>query len=155
IPLAADLLRGAGLEPSTMEQPETVVAEGSVRLASGATGLTRPGSPVGAPPSPRPPADAYAGATDPNVGPTDPWHGEQPTPVLAIPPGSYPPSPSNPLPPPDPYPPPAPYPTDLYPPPAPYPAGGRAYPGRRRRRWLPVLLTVAVLVAGAAATALV
>jgi len=167
IPLAAQLLRAHGLEPSTMEQPETVVAEGSVRLASGATGMTRPGSPVAVPagsPTPLP---------DPAGPPADPWESEQPTPVLGAPvaprvamgpsatlvqpapvagtPAAYPQAPVQLPPAPVPYPPAVtPYPP--YPPPV--PVRGRSYPGRRRRRWVPALLSVAVLAAGIAAAAL-
>ncbi len=72
IPLVAQLLREvSGVAPSIIDQPETVVAEGSVRLASGASGTTRAGSAV--------PVPVASG------GPVDPWAGEQRTPVLPMP----------------------------------------------------------------------
>lgn len=56
IPLVAELLRaGTGSVPSTIDQPETVVAEGSIRLASGGTGLTRAALAL-QPPALQPPA---------------------------------------------------------------------------------------------------
>src|SRR5690606_15211339 len=137
------------------------------RLASGATGMTRPGSPVPVPagsPTPLP---------DPASPPADPWEGEQPTPVRGAPvaprvamgpsatlvqpapvagtPAAYPQAPFQPPSAPFPYPP-AVTPNPPYPPPV--PVRGRSYPGRRRRRWVPALLSVAVLAAGIAAAAL-
>jgi molecular chaperone DnaK (HSP70) len=59
IPLVAELLRaGTGQTPSTIDQPETVVAEGSIRLATGGSGLTRPSSPVAFVPTSPGPANA-------------------------------------------------------------------------------------------------
>lgn len=70
IPLVAQLLReGTSLEPATIDQPETVVAEGSVRLAGGATGDTRVGSsvPVANPDLPTEPAALAPPAAPPVV----------------------------------------------------------------------------------------
>jgi hypothetical protein len=61
IPLVAELLRDGVGQPSTMDQPETVVAEGSLRLASGGSGLTRPGGAL--PMAPHPPTVAAQGPT--------------------------------------------------------------------------------------------
>jgi actin-like ATPase involved in cell morphogenesis len=169
IPLIADLLRQqAGLNPSTMDQPETVVAEGSVRLASGATGTTRAGSVVTAPvPSaPSPATPVAAKPAGPYSMPVDPWEGEQPTPVLPVS-GQHSgraaqtmptdPAPTRvqtartvPVPPPR-YAPPV----QFGPPPQYHqPAAGRPYRPRRRRRWLPVVAAVVLLAGAAGALAL-
>jgi hypothetical protein len=72
IPLVASLLRtGTSLEPAIIDQPETVVAEGSVRLASGATGETRASSSV---PGPAGPAHAQPTPGKVYAPPAaDPW----------------------------------------------------------------------------------
>jgi Hsp70 protein len=156
IPLVPELLREAsGVTPSTIDQPETVVAEGSVRLASGASGTTRAASAVAAP----------LPAAVPAATPVDTWAGEQPTPVLPVPAAAGAPSfapgaaaiPSPPAAPPLTLPVPVvveshhPQWTDLRTPP-------RSHPGvvvrpRRRGRWLAlvaVVLVLALLAAGAA-----
>lgn len=108
IPLVRVLLeRGTGLAPAAIDQPETVVAEGSLRLAEGGSGLTRaasalptfpPANPA-VPPSANPAAPAVttvaaipAGTTaaDVRIGPAgppvDPWEGlDQTTPVIPLP----------------------------------------------------------------------
>jgi actin-like ATPase involved in cell morphogenesis len=148
VPLVARLLRDqAGLAPSIMDQPETVVAEGSVRLATGASGLTRAGSAIPVPAQPMAPAPG------PMSRPVDPWEGEQQTPVLPVPAMRQPtvtvtnPTrvhtvPTMPVAPPR-----------YSPPPPPYQAP-RPYRPRRRRRWIPVLLVIAVLAAAGSAVAL-
>jgi hypothetical protein len=76
IPLVAELLREAsGVVPSTIDQPETVVAEGSVRLASGASGTTRATSAVAVP----------APAAGPGGAPVDTLASELKTPVRPVP----------------------------------------------------------------------
>lgn len=89
IPLVAELLRaGAGLEPSTIEQPETVVAEGSIRLAEGGSGLTRAASAVPAVPTLTPASDPWHSNEDTLVD-----LGPPPVPattVRAVPPKAYP-----------------------------------------------------------------
>ncbi len=76
IPLVAELLREAtGVVPSTIDQPETVVAEGSVRLTSGSSGTTRAASAVAAP----------APGASPARAPVDTVAGELRTPVLPMP----------------------------------------------------------------------
>jgi hypothetical protein len=136
IPLVATLLReAAGLAPSTIDQPETVVAEGSVRLAAGASGRTRAGSAV--------PAGTVASGS-----PADPWVGEQRTPVLPVP-AAVPVTAVATLPPVTVPPQRAPQWTDS-PPPRPHP--GVVVAPRRRRRWrllLAIALILAVVAAGA------
>jgi len=158
VPLVARLLRDqAGLAPSIMDQPETVVAEGSVRLATGASGLTRAGSAIPVPAQPMAPTPG------PMSQPVDPWEAEQQTPVLPVPAMPQPTAtqrhptrvhtvPTVPVPPP----PPPRYPADpRYPVPAPpYQGPGRPYRPRRRRRWIPVLLVIAILAAAGSAVAL-
>jgi hypothetical protein len=78
IPLVAELLRaGTGHTPAAIDQPETVVAEGSIRLADGGSGLTRAGSAIPiAPGAERTPGtQTTAGAArNPDRGaPADPW----------------------------------------------------------------------------------
>ncbi len=145
IPLVADLLREAtGIAPSTIDQPETVVAEGSVRLASGASGATRAASAVAAP-YPAPPVAASSVAAPPIA----------PAPIFA--PGvaalrSPPPPPATTLP------------VPVVPPYVPpqwteHQTPPRYHPGvvvrpRRRGRWLAVVAVVLVLALLASAAAL-
>ncbi len=157
IPLVADLLREeTGFTPSTIDQPETVVAEGSVRLASGGTGTTRAASAVPVAPQPAAPV----GVAPPRV-PADPWAtSEQPTPVItpaavapsvpvvqAVPQTRAFPAPQPHVPQPPVPQPPAPY--DLRPPIRPY-QGTIVKP---RRRWLPVMLVALAVVLVAIGTA--
>jgi hypothetical protein len=145
IPLVVDLLRrGTGVAPSTIEQPETVVAEGSVRLASGASGTTRAASTVPAPNPVGPAADPWAATRSPAGIPAG-----QPAPM----------SPTAPLPTPVP-----PVPVSAVPPqwtPASDRTPARTYSGgrvtrQRRRTWIPIVLALVVLllVGGGAAVAL-
>jgi hypothetical protein len=143
IPLVVDLLRrGTGVVPSTIEQPETVVAEGSVRLASGASGTTRAASTVPAANLLTPAADPWAATRSPVGVPAG-----QPAPL----------SPTAPMPVPVP-----PVPISSVPPqwtPASDRTPPRTYGGarvtRRRRIWIPIVLAlVLLLVGGGAAVAL-
>jgi len=150
IPLVADLLlRQTGLAPSTIDQPETVVAEGSVRLASGGTGTTRASSAVPVAPPVAPPVVPVVSPTSP---PADPWaRHEQPTPVLPAPtPRAALTVPVMPQ-------------TTAVAPPQQYgpyeqPAPHRSYQGtisrgRRRPRWLPVVLVIMAVAVVATGTA--
>jgi Hsp70 protein len=144
IPLVVDLLRrGTGVVPSTIEQPETVVAEGSVRLASGASGTTRAASTVPAANPLAPAADPRA-ATRPPVG----VPAGRPAPLLPTAPL---PTPVPPLPTPVP-----PVPISSVPPqwtPASDRTPPRTYSGarvtrRRRQIWIPIVLALLLLVVG-------
>jgi hypothetical protein len=172
IPLVVDLLRqGTGLEPSTIEQPETVVAEGSIRLASGASGTTRaasavPAAPVGVPAAPVGVPAAPVGVPAAPVGvpasggvslglPVDPWATGERDP--AMPPSqTVPLGPTHPLGATIPQPVVPPQWTPPPPPPGPPPVSRRGVlrPGRRRRRWGWVATLVVLVLLAAAGVAL-
>lgn len=159
IPLVVDLLRqGTGLTPATIDQPETVVAEGSVRLASGASGTTRAAAAV---PAPAPAAPPPAPAPNPVPAPADPWPTQpasvpsgQPTNVLlgqttppaqsALPAQSVPLAQTAQF---------AALPVDRTPPSLdrtpPRTYSGALKQRRRRRIWVPILIVLVLLLAGA------
>jgi actin-like ATPase involved in cell morphogenesis len=169
IPLVAQLLRaGTGHVPSTLDQPETVVAEGSLRLATMGSGRTSPADA-------RFPAEAAPGPADARGGrgfgdAVDPWAADSQTvetprqaaaPTLALPHPLAPPHPlARPHPPPVtaraaahptvPSPPPGRRSVPSRPPPVPTPDPARRSYGRRPRRW-PTILAVAVAAAITAA----
>ncbi|HEX6871062.1 MAG TPA: Hsp70 family protein, partial [Micromonosporaceae bacterium] len=96
IPLVARLIQDRlGLTPATIDQPETVVAEGSIRLAEGGTGTTRASSAVPTPAAAQrapadhlaPPVDPWAGATSPGLVADPDATPLVPTPALAAPAG--------------------------------------------------------------------
>jgi Hsp70 protein len=141
IPLVAELLREAtGVVPSTIDQPETVVAEGSVRLASGASGTTRATSAVAAPPVATPvptPAPAAAPSFAPGVA-------ALPGPPMATAPATTLPVPT--------------VPPSIPPQWTEHPTPPRYHPGvvvrpRRRGRWLAVVAVVLMLALVASAAA--
>jgi Hsp70 protein len=139
IPLVVDLLRrGTGVVPSTIDQPETVVAEGSVRLASGASGTTRAAAIVPAPnpltPNPVRAAGGPSGQAT-ALPPTAPMPPVAPAPVAVgtVAP-QWTPSPDR-------------------TPPRTY--GGALVKRRRRRLWIPIALALVLLLAGGAAAVVV
>jgi actin-like ATPase involved in cell morphogenesis len=153
IPLVAELLQqSTGQAPSTMDQPETVVAEGSLRLASGGSGRTRPGDAV--PVAPERPTKRIGAAVDPWLANSTTVESPRPpdrtlvypapAPVSTPPPRTIPPQPGPPA-------------RTIPPQPGPPPPGRTAQPvsagrgyRRRPRRW-PTIMIVAVAAAIAAA----
>jgi hypothetical protein len=133
IPLVATLLQdGVHLAPSTIDQPETVVAEGSIRLAEGGTGETRAASAL--------PIAGTLPAVGPLAPPVDPWHSDDtlvdiPLPTVPVPP---PPVPAIAA-------------TIRVSPPVPMYALP-VYSGRKRRRW-PLAVALVLILAGAGAGA--